>query len=75
MTAEVIKLVPEEYGDHYKFLISEVLSSAGDIPFTSIVICGYDEEGNIRVLSSETTGETVIILLRSTNFLTSMDEE
>lgn len=62
MSAEVIKLVPEEVGEGYQFDSNEVLRAALDKDMSSIVIIGELPDGELWCSSAVNAGEALILM-------------
>lgn len=65
MMDNVIKLVPDQVGEGYRFESDEILESAKGNGFTSVVVIGELEDGELWVSSAANAGEDLILIERA----------
>lgn len=66
MTAEIVKLVPNEVGEDYRFDGDEILKGAMGRKWHRLVIIGQleepDEDGDTYIASNANAGEALILI-------------
>ena len=65
MMDNVIKLVPDQVGEGYRFESDEILESAKGKGLTSVVVIGELENGELWVSSAANAGEALILIERA----------
>jgi len=66
MTATVLRLVPNEVGDGYRFEADESLEAAKGYKFTNLVIIGeIEDEEDLYIGGMASAGESMILIERA----------
>lgn len=66
MSAEIVKLVPNEVGEDYRFPADQILEGAKSQNFTNLVIVGETEGGeDIYIAGMANAGEALILMERA----------
>lgn len=66
MTATVLRLVPNEVGDGYRFEADQILEGAKGCKFTNLVIIGEIEgEEDLYIGGMASAGESMILIERA----------
>lgn len=63
MSAEVIKLVPNEVGEHYRVEADEVLEHAKGRKWSRLIVIGeLDDEDDLYVAGTANAGESLTLI-------------
>ena len=69
MTAEVIRLVPDEVGVAYRIDGDQILEKAKGQKWHRMCVIGQDEDGELYLAGTANAGETMILLERARHFI------
>lgn len=62
MSEKVIRLVPNEVGEGYRFEADEILEKANGKGFTLVAVLGQLPDGTVWVSASGNLGETMVLM-------------
>lgn len=69
MSDNVIKLVPDQVGEDYRFKADDILEAAKGKGLSNVVVMGELENGDIWVSSAANAGEALILTERAKHFI------
>lgn len=65
MTADILKLVPNEISADFRFDADVVLESMKGKSFTSLLVFGQCEDGSIEIQGNCNAGEALVLMERT----------
>jgi hypothetical protein len=74
MTAEVVKLVPNEVSEAFRFDADVILENMKGNAFTTLLILGQCEDGSMEIQGNCNTGEALVLMERAKHELIFGDE-
>lgn len=75
MTADILKLVPNEIGADFRFDADAVLESMKGKSFTGLLVFGLCEDGSVDIQGNCNAGEALVIMIRAARELVFGDDE
>ncbi len=69
MTAQILKLVPNDVGEAFKFEVNQILDATKERNLEQVVTIGYDENGELDLAGTLSIEKTLMLLHKAIKFI------